>query len=144
MLLTSKLTITTLQTNRVLFRCAATQLAVNVDHVSDEWSRAKPYSAIPSPSVIGTFRGFMPGGKYYNKKLHEVHGMFRDECGPIVKFKGNLGRRDVVMLFDPKDFETLFRNDKMWPVRNGMDAFVYYRKNIRNDVFKGVGGLVTE
>jgi cytochrome P450 family 12 len=83
-------------------------------------------------------------GKYHNRKLHEVHGLFREDYGQIVKFKGSLGRRDIVMIFDPRDFASLFRKETFWPTRRGMDAFVYYRKHIRSDVFKGVGGLVTE
>jgi hypothetical protein len=83
-------------------------------------------------------------GKLHGVTLTEMHRVLRTEFGDIVKFKGMFGKLDIVMLYKPEDFETLFRTETIWPVRNGMDAFVYYRKEHRPDVFKGIGGLVSE
>jgi cytochrome P450 family 12 len=68
----------------------------------------------------------------------------RNDFGKILKFKGTFGRRDILMITSPEDYETLFRREPAWPRRRGMDVFVHYRKNMRKDVFKGVGGLLTE
>lgn len=72
-----------------------------------------------------------------NKKLYE-------EYGSISKLPGVFGKPDMVMAFDPNDIEKIFRNEGIWPIRRGMDAFAYYRNKKRPDIFKGMGGLVSE
>lgn len=54
---------------------------------------------------------------------------------------GILGKRDIVFTFDPENFEKIFRTEGAWPARRGKDAFEHYRKTIRPEVFKGMGGL---
>jgi len=44
-------------------------------------------------------------GKYYNKKLTEVHRLLREEYGSVLRLPGNLGRPIIVLCFDPNDFE---------------------------------------
>lgn len=55
-----------------------------------------------------------------------------------------LGNNDVVFVTDPIDFETLFRNEGVWPFRRGISTFEHYRKHIRPDIFKNMGGLISE
>lgn len=57
---------------------------------------------------------------------------------------GQFGRKDMVMTFQPDDFKKLFRTEGQWPNRIALDTFVHYRKNVRPEVFKGMGGLVNE
>lgn len=52
-----------------------------------------------------------------------------------------MGKRDLIFTFDPKNFEKVFRTEGTWPARRGKDAFEHYRKIIRPEVFKGMGGL---
>lgn len=73
-----------------------------------------------------------------------MHRLFQEDYGDLIRFPGILGRKDTVMTYRPDDFEKLFRTEGTWPNRRGLDTFVHYRKNVRPDVFKGVGGLVTE
>ncbi|KAJ8977307.1 hypothetical protein NQ317_009325 [Molorchus minor] len=49
----------------------------------------------------------------------------------------------MVLLFDPSDMEHALRNVGPHPIRNGLEAFTYYRNKERADIFKGVGGLLT-
>nr|XP_019551561.3 cytochrome P450 CYP12A2-like isoform X1 [Aedes albopictus] len=73
-----------------------------------------------------------------------MHRLFREDYGELVRMPGFLGRNDVLLSFRPDDYETLFRNEGQWPIRRGIDTFTYYRQKVRPDVFKGLGGLVTE
>lgn len=74
----------------------------------------------------------------------ELHNKLHDEYGSIMKLAGMMGNKGVVMIFDPNDFETLFRNEGIWPHRRGIATFNYYRKHVRPDVFKNMGGLLSE
>lgn len=68
----------------------------------------------------------------------------REEYGSISKLPGMFGNKEVVMITDSSDFETVFRNEGIWPNRRGISTFNHYRKNIRPDVFKDMGGLISE
>lgn len=83
-------------------------------------------------------------GRYHNANLPTMHRLFREDYGELVRMPGFFGRRDVLLSFRPDDYETLFRNEGQWPIRRGIDTFAYYRQKVRPDVFKGLGGLVTE
>lgn len=75
----------------------------------------------------------------------EVFGRIRDEYGPIARMPGTLRRRDVVFSFDPKDYERVYRTEGHWPLRrSGFETLAYYRKYVRPDIFKNVGGLATD
>lgn len=74
----------------------------------------------------------------------DMNKMFYDEYGPILKFPGLFGKPDMVITFEPKDMETVFRNEGQWPMRRGIDTIEYYRKKIRPDVFKKGTGLVMD
>lgn len=63
------------------------------------------------------------------------------EYGNIVRLPGSFGRKDVIMIYDPKDFETVFRTEGMWPYRRPLLAVDYLRRNIRADAFSNNGGL---
>jgi cytochrome P450 family 12 len=76
--------------------------------------------------------------------LIELHTQLNKEYGPIAKFSGLEPKNDFVFLYDPKDIETVFRNDGLWPMRPPIQSFDYYRKHTRKDFFKGVGGLTVE
>jgi cytochrome P450 family 12 len=83
-------------------------------------------------------------GKFYNLPLIDFYKKIRSEYGDIVKFPGILGQPEILMSYDPNDFEKIFRTDGSMPIRRGLQTLGYYRKEIRPDVFKGVAGLATE
>lgn len=68
----------------------------------------------------------------------------RDEYGPLTKMPGLFGRRDILVAYDPNDYEHIYRTEGIWPLRRGNELFSYYRKKVRPELFKNVGGLVSE
>ncbi|XP_013107496.2 cytochrome P450 CYP12A2 [Stomoxys calcitrans] len=117
----------------------------NANHAKafeEKWNNAKPYEEIPTIKLLKFLRGFLPGGKY--SKLDGVQMVMdvKDECGNISKIPGLFGRDDAVMSHNPDDFEILFRNEGIWPVRPGSDGLAYHRSVHRADFFKGVEGIL--
>lgn len=74
----------------------------------------------------------------------ELHTTLKKEYGPLLRFPGFFGRPDFVFTYDPKDFETIFRNEGIWPRRRSFFAFDYFRRNVRPDVYKNLGGLIND
>jgi hypothetical protein len=66
-----------------------------------------------------------------------------DTYGPISKITNIPGRRDMVFLFEPSDFEVVYRNEGVWPERLAFDSFPYYRNVVRKDFFGDVGGILS-
>ncbi|ETN60582.1 cytochrome P450, family 12 [Anopheles darlingi] len=114
------------------------------DAIDPEWQSAKPFKSIPSPSLMEMFRGFMKGGRYEGVPMADFHRLLREDYGNIVRIRGMLGKPDVVLTFEPQDFEKVFRTEGTWPVRRGMDTFTYYRTKVRPEIFGESGGLANE
>lgn len=83
-------------------------------------------------------------GAYHNLPIQQMHQALRDKFGDVVKIPGMLGRKDMLLTFDPVIFEHVFRTEGSFPVRRGLETFIYYRKKVRPDVFRGTGGLLSE
>ncbi|NP_001306761.1 cytochrome P450 12B4 [Ceratitis capitata] len=92
-----------------------------------EWLNAKSYKEIPGPSIFELLRTQFPGGALYKTNIKEMEDYFRKRYGDILRFKGTLGKIDTVFTFNPADFETVYRNETIWPVRLGVDSLTYYR-----------------
>jgi cytochrome P450 family 12 len=110
------------------------------------WEEAQPIDKIPGPKpypLIGnTWRFFIPKfGDLYGLDLLELHKVFNKRYGDISIFKGLHGLKPIVLLFNPNDIETLHRNEGIWPIRNGLPSFRYYR-NLRKNILKS-GGLIS-
>lgn len=73
-----------------------------------------------------------------------LHRQIKEEYGVIAKLPGMLGNEEIVLVLDSDHFETVFRNEGIWPYRLGISTFEHYRKKIRPDVFKNMGGLISE
>ncbi|XP_053692836.1 cytochrome P450 CYP12A2-like [Sabethes cyaneus] len=133
-----------------LIRCSSTQTqpagAATSSETRDdlEWRNAKPYEEIPTPKSFEAMRNFLPGGRYYNVSIPDLHRRIREDYGDLIRLKGSLGRKEVLLTFNPNDFEKLFRAEGPWPIRKALDSFIYYRKKVRPDVFHDMGGLVSE
>lgn len=67
-----------------------------------------------------------------------------EQYGTLSRFPPMLGRPPSVFTFDPKLSQQVYRNEGVWPLRRGLDTFVHYREKLRPDVFKGMGGLVSD
>lgn len=68
----------------------------------------------------------------------------RSDFGNIVRIPGLMGRSDTVLTFKPEIFEKVFRTEGQYPVRRGLETFIYYRKVVRPEVFGDMGGLLSE
>ncbi|XP_059614943.1 probable cytochrome P450 12b2, mitochondrial [Phlebotomus argentipes] len=112
--------------------------------IEDNWSMAKPYESIPGPSAFNMIRSFMPGGRFSSLQFSEVSRALSAEYGPIFKIKGAFGRKDVIVVVDPKDFETVFRTEGSFPRRNGFECLTYYRKHYRKNLYAASLGLMSE
>ncbi|GAB0094308.1 Cytochrome P450 [Sergentomyia squamirostris] len=115
------------------------------EEISEEsWKNAKPYDSIPGPSKFGVISSFMPGGRFRGFSFPEIQTVLRKEHGIIYKIPGLFGRRDLVLLNDPKDFEVVFRTEGNFPMRRGFDTIEYFRKVHRKDKYKVTAGLLNE
>jgi len=83
-------------------------------------------------------------GKYDFSDLTKAHRHIHNDYGNIARFSGLEPRRDLVMVYDANDIETVFRNEGIWPERPSLNCVKYYRQVARKDFFKGVGGLLNE
>lgn len=83
-----------------------------------------------------------PGGRYRNMDITQLVLAVRDDYGDILRMPTILGSNPIVMSYNPKDFETVYRNEGIWPERPGNDTLRYHREKFREDFYKGVGGLI--
>lgn len=68
----------------------------------------------------------------------------KDEYGSLIKLPGIFGNPDLVLAFEPEDFEDILRTEGKFPIRNGLLTLKHYRNTYRQDVFDKRGGLGTE
>ncbi|XP_059608808.1 probable cytochrome P450 12b2, mitochondrial [Phlebotomus argentipes] len=122
----------------------ATASSFNDEAFDESWKTAKPYDSIPGPSTLGLIRNFLPGGRFSSIGMPEVHRIMKKEFGHIYKFNGTFGKRDIVVVNDPKDFEIVYRTEGNFPMRRGLDCLTYYRKVHRKDKYPISMGLVSE
>ena len=127
----------------VTCRVFSAQPAVAEKHskFDDEWAAAKPFSQVPRLTKFELVRAFLPGGKYYNASMLDLHKKMNDEYGKLVIMPGMFGRNAMVMSFEPEDFEKVFRNDGIWPYRKNLETLEYYRNVLRPDIYAEYGGL---
>jgi cytochrome P450 family 12 len=83
-------------------------------------------------------------GRFDGLLMTEIQQELCNDFGNIVKFRGIFGKEDIIFAMTPEDCETVFRTEGVWPIRRGNDTFVYFRNKVRPDLFKGVGGLLSE
>lgn len=76
--------------------------------------------------------------------MSDFSRIMHEEYGKITKLPTMLGNQGYILLYDPNDFELVFRNEGIWPVRRGMETFDVYRKKVRADLFKNHGGLISD
>ncbi|XP_016974313.1 probable cytochrome P450 12d1 proximal, mitochondrial [Drosophila rhopaloa] len=109
------------------------------DNLSEE---PRPFNEVPRPNKFKFIRAFMPGGEFQNASITEYSTTMRNRYGDIFIMPGMFGRNDWVTTFNTKDIETVFRNEGIWPHREGLDSMVYFRQHVRPDVYGEVQGLI--
>ncbi|XP_055539547.1 probable cytochrome P450 12a4, mitochondrial [Wyeomyia smithii] len=125
-------------------RSAQPSPAVSEAGRDTEWDRAVPFERVPTPSVFRMLKNFAPGGRYNNASLPDLHRLMREDYGDLLRVPGLFGRKDILISFNPDDFEKIFRSEGPWPYRPTLDSFLYYRTKVRPEVFEGMSGLTME
>ncbi|XP_037921785.1 probable cytochrome P450 12a5, mitochondrial isoform X2 [Hermetia illucens] len=111
--------------------------------LQNDWNTALPYEKISGPSRLTLIKDSLPGGKFTTLNLGDVMEQYRQQYGNIFKMPGMFGKPETVLVFDPKDFEAIYRTEGVWPVRPSLETVAYYRKKVRPDIFS-TGGLGVE
>ncbi|XP_036331397.1 uncharacterized protein LOC118743033 isoform X2 [Rhagoletis pomonella] len=114
------------------------------ERTDPEWVNAKECGTIPGPSKYGFFLAFLPGGEFHNLNYMEMNKILRKRYGDMFLLKGIFSRPSTVFTYNADDFETIYRNEGIWPIREALMTFDHFRKVKRPDFFKGNSGLVTE
>lgn len=84
-------------------------------------------------------------GRYAKLNMIEIFEKVREDFGNIVRFPGTLNRRDVIITFDPKDFEKVYRTEGPNPGRlQGFESLANFRQNYRQDIYEKTTGLLTD
>ncbi|CAD7077464.1 unnamed protein product [Hermetia illucens] len=126
-----------------LFVTQVASLPVTETQFQNDWNMALPYEKIPGPSRLTLIKDSLPGGKFTTLNLGDVMEEYRHQYGEIYKLPGMFGKPDTTVVFDPKDFEAIYRTEGVWPVRPSLETVAYYRKKIRPDIYS-TGGLGNE
>lgn len=110
-----------------------------------DWDSAKKYERIPGPKplpIFGNSWRYLFGELNTKKDLMAVHTRLRDTYGDIVALRKLGSLKDSVILYDPKVIEKMYRNEGVWPSREGFNSLAIYRNVIRKDVYGSTKGLV--
>lgn len=125
-----------------------TNVAVNLAETdrstenSGEWEQARPYSQIPKIPVTTFLRNYLPGGKYYKLEFPDALLNMIEEHGPLFRMPSVFGKPELLVTHDPKHFETVLRNEGIWPERFGGDVLNHHRHEYRKDFYNGIEGIV--
>ncbi|KAH8397561.1 hypothetical protein KR222_010200 [Zaprionus bogoriensis] len=104
--------------------------------------QVRPFSEVPRPGKLKFLRSFMPGGEFHDSSFSDFAMVMRQRYGDFFILPGLFGRQDWVITFNTKDIETVFRNEGIWPHREGLDSLIYFREHIRPDVYGASKGLI--
>ena len=132
--------------SKKFFRFQST--ATIIDHkdsalkLSRECQTIKSYEELPTLSSFELLKNFLPGGKYKNLNSTQFLLAVKRDLGDIFKLPSLFGQPPVVFTHNVKDFETIYRNEGLWPTRPGLKAVKYHRSVYRKDFFNGVEGLL--
>ncbi|XP_036343371.1 cytochrome P450 CYP12A2-like isoform X1 [Rhagoletis pomonella] len=107
-----------------------------------EWQRARPFSEIPQIGALKLISKFLPGGKYFKLDSNDLVAAMRSDFGPIFMMPALMGQPSILVTYNPDDFENVFRNEGIWPIRPFSQTMRYYRNKYRADIFDGVEGAI--
>lgn len=68
----------------------------------------------------------------------------REDYGHLVRLPGLFGQEDRLLAYKSSIFEKLYRTESQFPSRRGLETFIYYRRNVRPEIFGEMGGLSIE
>lgn len=129
--------------NRYQSNAAAAVNEQKVTKEDVEWQQARSFDEMPATGTLKiAYNMAFPGGKYKNMDLNKLMLAMREDYGDIFRMPGIFGSDPVVMTYNPKDFEAVYRHEGIWPHRPGSDTVRYHREKLRKDFFQGVEGLI--
>ncbi|KAH9500871.1 hypothetical protein Btru_073210 [Bulinus truncatus] len=114
----------------------------SLSQTSTEQAEVKPFEEIPGPGgiyqwpVIGSIINYKPFTSFTPEELPDMLNGMLDKYGPVVKLR--LGSPFVVVS-DPKDFETVYRNEGKYPLRPSLE--LSEKLSERNNLKKGLTDL---
>ena len=111
----------------------------DVDEDHEEFEFARPYKDIPKISGLKILSAYID--KNQKTKLDKVMKSHHDALGPIFKFR-ILGQPDRVIINNPEMLKKLLSKDGKHPIEPGFNPLIYYRKNIRKELFLETSGLI--
>lgn len=128
---------------RLPSRCFASQtnLNLNCPHQPKEPANVKPFTKLPKLTSSNFEKRFAKGGDFFNLHTTDVFKRLQLEYGDIFMKEGSAGNKDVLVIFKPEDFVTVFRNEGLWPFRDGLNCLAHHRKVCRPDLYGKDGGL---
>lgn len=68
----------------------------------------------------------------------------KEKYGTVCRLPSILGRPPIVFTFDPTLSQKIYRLEGTWPGRQGHQVFEHYRKKLRPEIFKDMGGLISD
>ena len=124
-----------------------TSVSVSASHVIEEQNvdfqedfvNAQPYKNVPKVSAFKILSAFMD--KKQKTIIDKVMKAHHEKLGPIFKFS-ILGQPDRVLIENPEMMKRVLNKDGKYPHEPGFDPLIYYRNNIRKDLFYETAGLV--
>lgn len=110
-----------------------------------DWDTALGYDQIPGPKPMPIFGNTLRFifGEFKNMDFKKLNDLFYERHGKIAALRALPGMRDMVLLYDVKDIEKLFRNEGIWPYRVLMPSIGEYRTKYRQDIFSDAPGILT-
>ncbi|XP_017782393.1 PREDICTED: cytochrome P450 CYP12A2-like isoform X2 [Nicrophorus vespilloides] len=108
------------------------------------WDKAKPFDIIPGPKplpIVGNSWRFLSNDFKRNQdKFHmELHETYGDICN-----LRNIRGSSMLMVYSPEIFEMMYRNEGVWPIRDGFASLNQYRSVTRKDIYNGMGLLTMQ
>ncbi|XP_017782391.1 PREDICTED: probable cytochrome P450 12a5, mitochondrial isoform X1 [Nicrophorus vespilloides] len=103
------------------------------------WDGAKPFESIPGPKplpLIGNSWRFLT--KDFKMNQDKVHMRLHEKYGDICLLR-KVRKNSMIMVYSPQIFEMMFRNEGMWPIRDGFHSVNHYRSVTRKEIFNGMG-----
>ncbi|XP_028968072.1 uncharacterized protein LOC100906274 [Galendromus occidentalis] len=134
------------QSSSLSVRCPVAETATSQHSPRDEANEpVRPFEEIPGPQplpIVGNiWRYILPFGGFDITKMHLNAAKLKREFGNLVREKV-VADRTLVHVFDPRDIETVFRNEGRYPTRLSHRALLKYREQ-RPNTYRNGGVIPT-
>ena len=123
---------------RPVRRCLGSEARLECPREDGEYVSAKPYESLPRAPTLRFLWSVLDSEQ--KTKLDKVIKKYHEELGPIftIRVPGNTPR---VFINDPEYLRVLLSKEGKNPVEPGFDPLVYYRNEMRKDLFHESAGL---